>query len=203
MTGKSLQTTLDDDEYLVAAVNRYLPSGAVLSRRMAVAVDAQLRGATVPDIASKTGVSEETVCKWRGREDYREALMVNARAAFREVDLEPGAVLRELWAIVQVTMQDLVDEEGKPIPLHLLPRHVAGAVREWDVTITEDTLPDGTVRVTRTGKAKLLSRQAAIERLGDYLSLWSGQANEAGSRMPAQFIIEGKGGEDHGEDDLG
>lgn len=179
--------------YGLHAVNAQLPSGAVISGAQARAVSAILRGHTRAAASAAAGVKEGTLYKWlRHDEAFQEALQVNARASFQLAQLDAASVLGELWKILQVTMQDLFDEDGHPIPVHRLPRHVAGAVREYDVEVVEDQLPDGTTRITRRGKAKLLSRQQALDRLGDYLRLWAGDGG-ADSRK-VEFVVDGLNG---------
>ena len=95
--------------------------------------------------------------------------------------LRAEAILEQLARMVFVDPRAYVDQDGKPVPLHLLSDAAASALQSLEV----DVVGGG---ITRT-KYKLVDRGAAVERAMRHLGLFERDKTQGGNAI-SQLLAE-------------
>lgn len=117
---------------------------------------------------------------------------IEARRAYlaKKSEVDALSIASEYAAIGFANVQDLVDVDGNPIPLHELPREVAAAIVSLDVTETEVNAE----LKTRTYKYKLHPKTQALESLVKLFGLEAPKkvalTDAEGKDLPAMTDIE-------------
>ena len=107
------------------------------------------------------------------------ASVADAVAAARQlraerVQVEADDVLRQVAHMLFVDVRRLVDDQSRPIPLHLLPDDVAAAIQSVEITDHAHG---------RTFRYRLADRVAAVDKLMRHLGLFSLDNRQAGNAI--------------------
>lgn len=101
------------------------------------------------------------------------------KAAARRVEIDITKVLKTLLRIVDFDIRKLFNNQGDKIPVHKLPDEIALAVSSMKFSKRTRQLPSGREKVYYVPlEVKTESRKAAIELIGQYLSMWDGKGTE-------------------------
>lgn len=92
------------------------------------------------------------------------AVTAGREKQIKKLDLESDAVLRELARITFLDPRRMFDDQGAPIPIHLLPEDVAAAISGYEVDVTKDD--------RKVYKVKFWDKNAAAEKLMKHLGLF-------------------------------
>jgi len=170
-----------------------LPSGRSVAGRQLAFVKNFARHFVGARAAREAGVSDSTAKvqahRWLHDPAVQEALEYEVHERFEAAQVSVVRVLRSAYDVMTATVQDFFDEQGVPIPIHLIPRHKAAAIKEIECERVETTAADGSVIVTHRAKLKLKDDARAREHLGKFLGMWSGEEKDGGL-LPVEFIIE-------------
>lgn len=100
-------------------------------------------------------------------------------AKARQAAIDAAEIVRGLADIARFNIQDVLDEEGRPIPLHELPRNVSAAISEYEVSHRMGVGTDGKALKVRAVKIKPYSKLEAYKQLAMHLGVF----NEWAERM--------------------
>src|ERR1700679_3687725 len=118
----------------------------------------------------KWAIRGTTVCRTHGG-----AIKRVRAAADRRVEYNKERVLQEYCHISFVDARDLVDKNGKRIPLHKLPDRVAAAIQsiEWDGDIA---------------KVRFVDKKGALDSMARHLGMFA-EKNTGEAGVQARFEV--------------
>lgn len=142
-----------------------------LPRRERRFIDAYVPGATGAEAIRTAGYkglyAHVAAYRLLKRPDIQEAIAERELHYIAEMGVRAERIMRETIAIATVDPRKLEDENGKAIPLHLLPADVAAAIAAVEV----ENISIGGETGTRY-KYKFWDKNKALDKLGQYLKLW-------------------------------
>lgn len=90
-----------------------------------------------------------------------------------EIKVDAGAVLAEICKLVFVNVQALFDDEGRLLPIHMMPEHVTAAISSVEV-VTRSIPGSNPVEVQHTSKIKFWDKLSSLELLARHKKLLTG-----------------------------
>lgn len=112
----------------------------------------------------------------------RAAIAAQSKKLAKRFELEREKVVRSVAETAFLNLAEMFDEDGNPIPLHLLPEHVASAVQSFELDMRETE--DGRL-VPGTYKVKLVDKGRSRDSLARMLNLF-----EADNRSKTEPLSE-------------
>lgn len=109
-----------------------------------------------------------------------EAISKRAKKAGADAD----KTLLELSRVAYSDVRNLFDDEGRPIPVHLLDDDTAAAISsvEYDVAFDKEDNPEVFVK-----KVRLWPKVPANELIGKYYKLWTEKHEHSGGENPIEI----------------
>lgn len=90
----------------------------------------------------------------------------------QKLDIDTDRILSEVMKMAMVNPNDFLDDEGRLIPMHKLPRHVAAAISSFEAEVRKSGEDDeGNPIYVDVVKYKVWDKKASNELLMKYLGL--------------------------------
>lgn len=176
-------------------VEHTLPSGATITTQLLqfvkrYAQDFDGHKAAMECLPVNTSSSARSrACRVLERPEVQEALRMELRDRFDASDASVDMILREFYYIGRASARDLFNPDGSMIPLHRLPKHIAGTVKKFKLEQRIEKDEDGnTVATIQNATVELHSKDTALTRLGQYNNMWGGEEKDGGA-MPVEFNV--------------
>lgn len=103
----------------------------------------------------------------------REAIDSALAARELRVEVKADDVLRELLVLAATDLRDAYDENGRLLPVHEMPEHVAKAVASVKTFEEFEGTGADRVKVGEVREVKFYSKEKALELLGRHLKMFT------------------------------
>lgn len=87
----------------------------------------------------------------------------------KQAEIDVIELIKRLAAIVRFNIQDVLDEEGRPLPLHEIPREIADCIQEYEVQWSAAAGKGGKAVKMKAVKIKGYSKLEAMKQLAMHL----------------------------------
>jgi phage terminase small subunit len=144
-------------------------------------VDEYLVDLNATRAAIRAGYSKRTAASI-GEENLRKpevSSAIDARKAKRaeKVEVKAEAVLRELQTFGHMDPAEIVDDNGRLLPLKQMPEHVRRAIASVEIEEIWDGKGDDRVQVGELKKVKFWNKKDGLELLGKHIKLFGDEGN--------------------------
>ncbi len=159
----------------VIQANRTKSAYDGLPRRLKRFVDHYVIGGTAAQASRESGYkgkySHVVGHKWLKRPEIKAAIEEATDRYVADVGVRQISVLKQMHAIASVDPRKVEDENGNPIPLHLLDEATAAAISAVEI---EEVSSNG--ETGKRYKYKFWDKVKANDRLGQFVKLWEARA---------------------------
>ena len=129
------------------------------------------------DAGYKSSAPEVSAIRLLNREDIQARKAYLERKSVQAADIDSERVMRENACIAFSDPKDLLDANGRPLPLEQIPERLRRAISSIEIT----ELPDGRIK----HKVKFWSKDAAVDRLFKNMGLYE----EDNTQKTPQFLL--------------
>ena len=113
-----------------------------------------------------------------------------------KIHVRQDRVLLELACLAFYNVQDMVDENNVPLPVHEMSEQTARSIVSIKQTVRETTFtnPDGGQgeAVTTTTEYKMANKDAALDKLGRHFGIYKEEIADKAGRIKIIFNLSGK-----------
>lgn len=163
-----------------------------LTPKQAMFVDEYLVDLNATQAALRAGYSEQTAYSI-GQENLKKpeiasAIQAAADKRSERTQITADKVLTEIGKLAFADIRKLFDDQGRLLPVHMLPEEVAAAISSIEV-VTSRIPGTDPVEVEHTSKIRFWDKRGSLELLGKHLKLFGETAPQVNVNVQVATMI--------------